>query len=315
MLLDEKGAAQQQNAANPLPSVNNQWTFSQTNQEKGDCGREEKILIGTDLKTDSNFNSHEPTQTSCSYLTVKNGQMGNFGLSRSIFEKSPVQISFIIPYGFIFSHIARLLNDETLWHHSAVSWPLTAARLSTCNLFLTLPRCRRHPQPSLTVIRSTPPSACDRPCRRFSSWTSWDVPSASDSCSAAERFNRLPLPQCAAVNKSIRWLSHRLNSSIGTIWLTLTSSRADEENQIGPQAKPTECEWHAGLQLDKIIISCAFASAMIHTLQRLDRLNAPIYGRNVTSNLPCRQVSHDLDQLISEFIFALTEIHSSAPPL
>lgn len=40
-----------------------------------------------------------------------------------------------------------------------------------------------------------------------------------------------------------------------------------------------------------------------------------LYGRNVTSNLPCRQVSRDLDQLISEFIFALTGIHSSASSL
>lgn len=42
-------------------------------------------------------------------------------------------------------------------------------------------------------INST--SAYDRPCRRFSSRTSWDVPSASDSRSAAKRFNRLPLPE------------------------------------------------------------------------------------------------------------------------
>lgn len=58
MLLNEKGPAQHKNAANPLPSVNNQSTFSQTNQEKGDCGREKKIYIGTNLKTDSNFNPH-----------------------------------------------------------------------------------------------------------------------------------------------------------------------------------------------------------------------------------------------------------------
>lgn len=40
-----------------------------------------------------------------------------------------------------------------------------------------------------------------------------------------------------------------------------------------------------------------------------------LYGRNVTSNLPRRQVIRDLDQLISEFIFALTEIHPNAPLL
>lgn len=40
-----------------------------------------------------------------------------------------------------------------------------------------------------------------------------------------------------------------------------------------------------------------------------------LYGRNVTSNLPRRQVIRDLDQLISESIFALTDIHPNVPLL
>lgn len=36
-----------------------------------------------------------------------------------------------------------------------------------------------------------------------------------------------------------------------------------------------------------------------------------LYGRNVTSNLPRRQVIRDLDQLISESIFACPHRHTS----
>lgn len=54
MLLREKGPVQRKYAANPLPSINNQSTFSQTNEiiskraaeseEKGNGGREKKSI-------------------------------------------------------------------------------------------------------------------------------------------------------------------------------------------------------------------------------------------------------------------------------
>lgn len=118
------------------------------------------------------------------------------------------------------------LHDTPVWcNDQQQSHP----RQSTYNLFS---ETAVTPPPASATINShgiNSTSGYDRPCSRFSSWTSWDVPSASDSSAAARRFNRLPLPKCAAVNKSIRQLSHSLNSSVGTNWLTLTSDCVDEE--------------------------------------------------------------------------------------